>query len=103
MDNDFEYTTLRDFSLKLADMTEEQLLSLSDLCSIANDFLKLNRSHLRYADNRIRTHLRLRKLELESQYLSTYNQMPPRFELWTDYLELQDEIFNVIQCAIYAE
>ena len=100
IDDSFEYETLDNFSTQLYNMTEEQLLKLSDICCVANDFLKLNYSKIKYADNRIRTHLKLKKIELETEYYNCYKQLAPDFKNLTDYLKLQDKIFEIIEYSM---
>lgn len=84
--------------MDLSNMPIEQLLELSDICSVANDILKVRRSNIWWAAfNKIETHLRTKQSDLMEDYYIKYKQCPPEFEKLTYYSDLQEKIFKVIE------
>ena len=100
--NEIVYDKLEDVLPSLTKMSNEQLLKLSDICSIANDFYKNNKmSHNKelheFAWITIKTHLKVRDTDLRCEYFDLFKQEAPEFASLLDYEKLQEAIFRTIK------
>lgn len=101
VDNQIIYDKLEDVIPCLSTMSNKQLLKLSDICSIANDFYKNNKMSKDNTQNSgawlvIKTHLKVKDTDLRGEYFDMFKVEAPEFLSLLDYLKLQDEIFKTI-------